>query len=78
MSVGDKAGPLHVLLNIGKNQGVTRSSHLSGHMQQIFRFQMERQAYVGRVAAIQDIRETIKAHLVLLVSLTIYPGRSHP
>jgi hypothetical protein len=47
-------------------------------MQQIFRFQMERQAYVGRAAAIQDIRETIKAHLVLLVLSTIYPRTSHP
>jgi hypothetical protein len=78
MSVHDKAGPLHVFLNIGKNQDVITSSHVSGHMQQIFRFQMERQAYVGRAAAIQDIRETIKAHLVLLVLSTIYPRTSHP
>ena len=39
---------------------------------------MERQAHVGRAAAIQDIRNTIKTHLALLVLSTIYPRRSHP
>jgi hypothetical protein len=56
MSVHDKAGPLHVLLNIGKNQGVITSARISTHVQKVSSLQMDSQVYVGGIAASGDLR----------------------